>query len=221
MNFCLAIDITNQVGQILGDPKNTEKTEIPPAYILENMSLPLDPNIRNGTDYLNHMTDLVRKGNPHVPGAGIGGSKPEDIKKNLGLTRDAKKQLRTLLDKHSDKVFQTVETTPMTMVEAEHIINGIMEDVLYDMASQEFQTNPELAINKVNNNEYTITREFDGEGGLNTVKYVLSPGKTRELRTKYYNSLSTKPKFDPIKIKDDMDRIKNMITNDHPFDQKS
>ena len=214
-------DITNQVGQILGDPKNTEITEIPPAYILENMSLPLDPNIRNGTDYLNHMTDLVRKGNPHVPGAGIGGSKPEDIKKNLGLTRDAKKQLRTLLDKHSDKVFQTVETTPMTMVEAEHIINGIMEDVLYDMASQEFQTNPELAINKVNNNEYTITREFDGEGGLNTVKYVLSPGKTRELRTKYYNSLSTKPKFDPIKIKDDMDRIKNMITNDHPFDPKS
>ena len=119
------------------------------------------------------------QGNPNIPGAPEGGAKIEDLGVKSGLKPEIKKSIDQALERHSQALFEGMESNAIEMNDVHKHLNDVMQKTLLNTFHGEFHTFPQQAINKARNGEYTYTRSYGEAPELGEIKYVLDPAHLR------------------------------------------
>ena len=195
----LSLNVSQEVLNIVGEDKNWTK-EAPMADYLKTFLADAGSEFDEGMHrerYKKYIFNKIREGYKDIPNSGPMGSKPEDIGRKTGLTDDAKKRIDIALERLSDRVFDAVENSAIDFTEANTIINANMQQILLQEFTNHANQNEAAAIDKARTTGYRYTREYDGQGGLQTVEYILEPATLNKYITAYDKKDKT-PKQDLV-----------------------
>jgi len=173
----LSHNVSQEVLSVLSQDKNWNK-EAPMADYLKTFLADSGSEFDEGMHrerYKKYIFNRIREGDKSIPGAGEGGSKPEDIGIKTGLTDDANRQINVALERLSERVFDAVDNSSIDFDEANTIINANMQQILLQQFQNHANQNEPAAIDKARTTGYRYTREYDGQGRMGSIEYVLEP----------------------------------------------
>jgi hypothetical protein len=174
----LGADTINTVLPLLNDQKNWNDTKPAALYVKELANSPekIGPG---GIKWREYWIDQLMQGNPNIPGAPEGGAKIEDLGVKSGLKPEIKRSIDQALERHSQALFEGMESNAIEMSDVHKHLNDVMQKTLLNTFHGEFHAFPQQAINKARNGEYTYTRSYGEAPELGEIKYVLDPAHLR------------------------------------------
>ncbi len=196
----LSLNVHQESSRILSNPKSWNEAKEMAPYLktfLKDAGSEYDPGMRREA-YKKYIINQVREGYADIPGAGPLGSRPEDVGVKVGLTKEANKKMDIALERLSTRVFDAVKNTGVNMEDADKIISQNMQLTLLQQFLNHSNLNEAGAIAKAKDKGYRYTREYDGQGGLGTIEYILKPSTLRPY-IDAYNKRDKSPKQDLVK----------------------
>jgi len=174
----LGADTINTVLPLLNDQKNWNDTKPAALYVKELANSP-EKHGPGGIKWREYWIDQLMQGNPNIPGAPEGGAKIEDLGVKSGLKPEIKRSIDQALERHSQALFEGMESNAIEMNDVHKHLNDVMQKTLLNTFHGEFHAFPQQAINKARNGEYTYTRSYGEAPELGEIKYVLDPAHLR------------------------------------------